>query len=117
MTKDAGIYEIEPGRYRIHVSKGRRGPDGKYHTVVRTYRGGLKGARAKRAEIIADLSRDEYVAPSAESVASYLATWLERIRPPHGEIKVSTWKSYESHVRVHLLTDSIAERRVGDVTT
>jgi integrase len=47
----------------------------------------------------------------------YLATWLERIKPPHGTIKVSTWTSYESHARVHLLTDSISERRVSDLTT
>ena len=41
---------------------------------------------------------------------------IERVKPPHGEIKVSTWKSYETHVRVHLLADPIAERRLSDVT-
>jgi integrase len=29
---------------------------------------------------------------------------------------VSTWKSYETHVRVHLLADPLAERRLSDVT-
>ena len=44
-----------------------------------------------------------------------MAAWLERIKPPHGEIKVSTWCGYESHVRVHVLTDPIAEERVSDL--
>jgi integrase len=117
LSKDAGIYQVEPGRYRIEVSRGRRGADGKYHKVVRTFRGSLTGARVRRAELVADLARDEYVAPAKETLGVYLITWLERIRPPHGDIKVSTWKSYESHVRVHVLTDPIAERRVGGVTT
>lgn len=55
--------------------------------------------------------------PARELLGVYLATWFERIKPPHGKIKVSTCKSYESHCRVHLMADPIADRRVSDVTT
>src|SRR5215212_622533 len=99
MSKDAGIYEIEPGYYRLMVSTGRRDADGKYHQIIRSFRGSLTAARKRRAEIIAGLP--EYETPVSETLGAYLRTWLERIKPPHGNIKVSTWKSYESHVRVH----------------
>jgi integrase len=39
------------------------------------------------------------------------------VKPPNGKVKVATWKGYESHVRVHLLTDPLAERRLADVTS
>jgi hypothetical protein len=77
---------------------------------VRLYRGELAVIGG------ADVSRNEYTTPARELLGVYLATWLERIKPPHGKIKVSTWKSYESHVRVHLVPDAIADRRVADIT-
>lgn len=48
-------------------------------------------------------------------MGSYLQVWIERIAPPHGAVKLSTWRSYDKHVRIHLATDPIAERRVGDL--
>lgn len=113
--KDAGIYEVSPGRWRVVVSKGRDG-DGQYRQAVRTVRGTKTEARRVRAEMVTDLGRNEYREPANESLGTYLATWLDDIRPPHGEVKVATWKYYESHVRVHLATDKIAERRVADLT-
>jgi integrase len=115
--RDAGIYEVGPGRYRVVVSTGRRQPSGRYEQIVRIARGTKTDARRLRDQLRADASRGEYVAPAREDLGVYLASWLERIKPPHGMVKVSTWKSYESHVRVHLLTDPIADRRVCDVTS
>ena len=115
--KDAGIYDAGSGRYRVVVSTGRRLQSGGYEQVVRMVRGTRTDVRRLRDQLRADASRGEYVPPARESLAVYLATWLERIKPPHGKIKVSTWKSYESHVRVHLVPDAIADRRVSDVTT
>jgi hypothetical protein len=37
------------------------------------------------------------------------------VKPPQSEIKVATRKSYERHVRVHLLTDPIADMRLLDI--
>lgn len=114
---DAGVYEAGSGRYRVVVSTGQRLPSGRYGQIVRTVRGTKTDARNRRDQLRADVTRREYVAPARELLGVYLATWLERIKPPHGKIKVSTWKSYESHVRIHLQRDAIAERRVADVTT
>ena len=100
--KDHGIYEAGPGRYRVVVSTGRKLPNGRYGQVVRTVRGTKTDARNLRDQLRADVTRREYVSPARELLGVYLAAWLERVKPPHGKIKVSTWKSYESHVRVHL---------------
>ena len=115
--RDVGVYEEGPGRYRVVVSTGRRLPSGRYGRVVRTVRGTKTDARNLRDQLRADVTRREYVSPARELLGVYLAAWLERVKPPHGKIKVSTWKSYESHVCVHLLPDAIADRRVADVTT
>ena len=114
--KDTGVYAAGPGRFRVVVSTGKRLPSGGYEQVVRNVRGTKTDARNLRDQLRADLTRDAYVAPARELLGSYLAKWLERVKPPHGRIKVATWKSYETHVRVHLLTDAIAERRLSDVT-
>ena len=46
-----------------------------------------------------------YVAPSKQTVATFLSEWLEAIRPT---VRPSTWASYERNVRVHVVT------RIGD---
>jgi hypothetical protein len=76
--------------------------------MVRRIRGTRTDARRIRDQLRADVSRRQYVPPANETNAFYLLNWLDRIKPPHGEIKVSTWKSYESHVRVHILPDPVA---------
>ena len=115
--RDAGIYVDGPGRYRVWVSTGRRLPSGRYEQIVRKVTGTKTDARRLRAQLIADVARREYTPPARESLGAYLAGWLERVKPPHGTIKVSTWRSYEAHVRVHLLADTIADRRVSDLTS
>ena len=112
--RDLGIYEEGPGRYRVVVSTGRRTAKG-YGQVVRIVRGTKTDARRLRDQLRADLSREIFATPAKESLATYLETWLERIKPPHGSIKVSTWTSYAKHVRAHLLTDPIATRGVGSL--
>jgi hypothetical protein len=114
--RDAGVYEVGPGRYRVVVSSGKRLPSGRYEQIVRIVRGTRTDARKARARLVADVSRREYVPPAREQLGVYLGAWVERMKPPHGTIKVSTWKSYESHVRVHLLPDPISDRRVSDAT-
>ena len=114
---DAGVYEAGPGRYRVVVSTGRRLANGRYEQIVRMVRGTKTTARNMRDQLRADVTRGDYVPAAREPLGVYLVSWLERVKPPHGKIKVSTWKSYESHVRVHLLTDAIADRRICDVTT
>jgi hypothetical protein len=109
------IHKVGPNHYKVKVSKGR-GADGNYPQAVRNVHGSYKDAHRVEAALKTDLDRGEYQDPSRESLATYLASWLDAIRPPHGDVKVSTWRSYESHVRVHIAPDTIAERRVAAIT-
>ena len=113
--RDLGIYPEGEGRWRVAVSTGRRQSNGKYRQIMRIVRGTKTDAIKVRDQIRADVSRDSFRQPARESLGSYLQTWLERIAPPHGAVKLSTWRSYDKHVRIHLATDPIAERRVGDL--
>lgn len=115
-ARNAGIYEAGPSRYRVVVSTGKRLPNGRYEQIVRHVRGTKTDARNLRDQIRADVTRNEHVPLAREQLGLYLRAWLERVRPPHGKIKVATWKSYESHTRMHLFTDAIADRRVCDLT-
>ena len=115
--RDAGIWEAGPGRYRVVVNTGRRLPSGGYAQAVRVIRGTKTDARRLRAQLIADVARRTFTPPARESLGSYMVTFLERVKPPHSKIKVATWRSYESHVRVHVLSDPIAEQRVSDLTS
>jgi hypothetical protein len=45
-------------------------------------------------QLRADVSRGSYAAPAREPLGLWVAAGLERIRPPHSKIKVSTWKIY-----------------------
>lgn len=115
--RDAGIYEVGPARYRIVVNTGKRLPSGRHEQAVRVVHGTKTDARNLRDQLRADAIRGEHVSPARERLDAWLLAWLERVKPPQGAIKVATWKSYESHVRVHLVTDPLADRRLSDIST
>lgn len=77
------------------VSTGKRLPNGRYEQAIRVVRGTKTDARNVRSELGADVSRGVYVSPAREPLGTWLEKWLERVKPPHSAIKVSTWKSYE----------------------
>ncbi len=53
------------------------------------------------------------------TVATYLADWLEKVRPPRGDIRPSTFRSYESITRIHIVPAigriPLVKLRVDDV--
>ena len=65
-----------------------------------------KAALAALQELQHQARSGAYVAPSKQTVATFLSEWLEAIRPT---VRPSTWASYERNVRVHVVT------RIGDV--
>ncbi|MCI0635953.1 MAG: site-specific integrase [Actinobacteria bacterium] len=63
----------------------------------------LKEALDARTSLQADKEAGRIVRPGKTSVEDYLRDWIGRIEPPATELKRSTWLSYESHARVHLI--------------
>jgi integrase len=54
----------------------------------------------RRAEIIAEIHNQAFVAPSSLTLAEYLGQWLERIRP---NVSPTTHTAYASVLRTHLI--------------
>src|SRR3712207_8825663 len=64
-----------------------------------TVTGGLREARAERAEKIAALGRGERVVPSKATLAEFFETWLEA----QAELRPRTRRAYETSMRLHVL--------------
>jgi integrase len=105
---------VERGIYFRQTATGRRyeigyqGSDGRWRW--RVVDGGLKQARAARAEVISKLARGERVAPGRQSFAEVADAWLvtkTRLAP-------RTRQRYDEILRVHLLP-RFAARRISDI--
>jgi integrase len=57
-------------------------------------------ASVAMTEALSKVHKRSYVSPTRETLADYLNEWLEAIKP---SVRVSTWRSYELNVRVHLI--------------
>lgn len=81
----------------------RRDETGRYPKKWSRGHATLKEAMDERARLEADKRTDRVVRPGKTTVGGFLADWVGRIQPPATALKRSTWLSYESHVRVHLV--------------
>jgi integrase len=59
-----------------------------------------KAAEAWLAASLKDAQQEAFQAPSSQTLGSFLAEWLETIRPT---IRPSTWASYEQKLRTHVV--------------
>ena len=68
----------------------------KWHSGYRTRR----EAERARVDLLSKLDRGEYVEPTHQTVADYLADWLRAIEPT---VRPSTFDSYSRNVRNHVV--------------
>lgn len=101
-----GVYSravIRDGR-RVQVwdatVEAPRGADGRRRKLWKRGFANQRAAVRWRRDHLARADRGEWVEPSRITLAEYLEEWLPGIR---GSIRPSTWTSYASHVRVHLV--------------
>ncbi len=96
---EGSIYQLPNGAWRGSVSLGR-GPDGKRK---RKYVAGK--TRREVSEKMKALMRDQQlglpVAPERQTVAHFMAVWLEEVGRP--SLRESTFVKYKGHARVHIL--------------
>ena len=69
-------------------------------------------AVAKMSEVQSAVQREEFVSPSLLIVGEYLEDWLEN---RHSQLKPSTWRSYASNVRTHVVP-AIGECRLQQLS-
>jgi integrase len=105
---------VERGIYFRKTATGRRyeigyqGSDGRWRW--RVVEGGLKEARAARAEVVSKLSRGERVAPSRSTFAEVADVWLAS---KAAAVRPTTLARYSETLRLHLAP--LDRLRVGEV--
>jgi hypothetical protein len=86
--------------YSVVLDLGRNPETGKrrqkWHSGFRTKR----EAEARLAELIGDVNRGTYVAPTKQTLGEFAAEWLVAITPT---IRRSTHESYSRYLRLHVV--------------
>ena len=103
MGKRPGIYKRADGRWSATVTVGYEvTPDGKRKRKRQAIYGKTQSEVFDlREEILQSLRAGSYVAPVRQTVAEYLAYWLEhRVQP---RLKRTTWSNYDNQVRLHMV--------------
>jgi integrase len=98
-----GTVERHRGKWRYRFYEDA--PDGKR---IRRAKGGFAtetAARRALRKVLTEIDEGTYVAPSSETVGTYLATWLEAQRP---HVEPNTWMTYSYHVTYYLAPDEAA---------
>jgi integrase len=75
----------------------------KWHSGFNTKR----EAERARVDLLSKFDRGEYVEPTHQTVASFMADWLRALEPT---IRASTFESYERNVRNHVVANIGATR-------
>jgi len=82
-----GIYELEPGLFKIVVSLGRDGT-GRYRQQARTVRGTLREAKALRARVLTDAADGKLVAHTG---VTFLLVAVDPAEPPSRVLRLRSW--------------------------
>lgn len=94
------IKEVNKGYYRIVLEVGKDPVTGKRKRLIRYFHGRQKEAEEYKAQLIADLSRGEFVEPSKITLGEWLDTWLNEYKK--NKLRFTTWGSYETTIRIHI---------------
>jgi integrase len=108
-----GIYELEPGLYKVVVSLGRDST-GRYRQHARTVRGTLRDAKALRSRALTEAADRKVIARADVTFGALLERWLEHLetlgRSP------TTLAAYRVIVRAHL-RPHLGSKSVSNITT
>ena len=108
-----GIYELEPGLFKVVVSLGRDST-GRYRQHARTVRGTLRDAKALRSRVLTEAADRKVMARADVTFGALLERWLEHLemlgRSP------TTLAAYRVIVRCHL-RPRLGSKSVSSVTT
>lgn len=107
-----GILKVGTQHYRVFIELPARA-DGKRRRESHTVRGSLEDAKAKRAQLLADKSRGEYVGRSDQRLDHYLDSWLAWKRT---RVSERTAERYSSLVNGSLVP-ALGHLRLQDLTT
>lgn len=90
-----GILKVGSQHYRVFIELPPRA-DGVRRRESHTVRGSLEQAKEKRAQLLSDKSKGEYVGRSDQELGDYLESWLAWKR---SRVSERTWERYASLLR------------------
>ena len=73
-----GIREVAPGVFELRVQAGRDPLTGKYRQISRTFRGNLRGAKAARGLLLAEVQQGRHQGANA-TVDELVPEWLKEL--------------------------------------
>ena len=106
-----GILKVGPQHYRVFIELPPRA-DGKRRRESHTVRGALEEAKAKRAQLQADMSRGDYVGRTDQKMKEFLESWLAYKK---GTVADRTWERYDSLCRTSIIP-ALGHVRLCDLT-
>lgn len=89
---EGSIVKRTDGRYMARYTR-----DGKRYAI---YGASREEVRVQLTEVLSNIDKGTYIAPSGYTVSQWLREWLATYALP--TVKQSTYISYESYVRLHL---------------
>jgi integrase len=111
-TSRDGILKVGPQYYRVFIEL-EPGADGARHRESHTVRGSLEQAKAKKATLLADKSRGQYVGRSDQRLSDYLESWLVW---KQAQVADRTWERYCSLIRSSIVP-ALGTKRLQDLAT
>src|ERR1035437_9180228 len=94
-----GILKVDTQHYRVFIELPPLA-DSRRRRESHTVRGSLEQAKEKRAQLLSDKSKGEYVGRSAQPLDDYLESWLTWKR---SQVSERTWERYCSLLRTSLI--------------
>lgn len=96
-----GIQERGRNSYLVVVSRGKDPDTGKYQYVWETVRGSKTDAKNRRAELIHQLNKGNYIKPAKTTLAEYLERWLEDYCKPN--VAPQTAQTYDFFIHKQII--------------
>ena len=106
-----GILKVAPQHYRVFIEL-EPSTDGRRRRESHTVRGSLEQAKDKRAQLVAERSRGQYVGRSAQQLGDWLESWLGWKR---SQVSERTWERYASLLRSSVIP-ALGTMRLQDLT-
>ncbi len=89
------------GTWRIEISNGKL-PDGSYDRIRRSFRGTKEQAELQKAEILIQLSKNEYTHDSNITLKELSTLWLKSIT---SDVEPNTYKFYDYNLQAYILPE------------
>lgn len=91
------------GSWRIEISTGRRKPDGSYERIRELFRGTKEQAELRKAELLLQLNRNEYIPDNNMAFGDLAEKWMEE--DVRVNLEPNTYRFYKDMLEQHIVSE------------